>query len=390
MTLAELAVTIAVLGVLGLVASRFGLSAIPAYLLAGIILGPNEPDFIRLVQPSEVTDFVAEIGLIFLLFFLGLEFSVDRLVRSGRHVGLGGAADFVFNAGLGLLVGVAAFGVSFSALVLAACIYVSSSAIAVKALIGLPSARRRRDRPRAGDPPLRGRRRSRRCSASSRRAAASVSTTAGVSARRSCSSPPRSPLRSWLGARIGRLLDRLQLEFFLLRRLRLRRRDERDRERARHVRGDRRADGRRRPVRERRARGDRAAVLQLPRRVRRPVLLRLRAHDRSRRVRRGRAGSSLLAVVVDADRQGRRRARRRAGSAASARGRASTPARRSSRTASSRSSSPSSRPGTPRSRAAPGPTSSPSPASTCSSTATIGVVLMKESKGSAARAVPAA
>ena len=134
MSLAELSVTIALLGALGLAASRFGLSAIPAYLLAGIILGPNDPDFIRLVQPSEVTDFVAEIGLIFLLFFLGLEFSVDRLLRSGRHVGLGGAADLLFNAGLGLLVGVAAFGVSFAAIVLAACIYVSSSAIAVKAL----------------------------------------------------------------------------------------------------------------------------------------------------------------------------------------------------------------------------------------------------------------
>lgn len=135
MTLAELAVTIGVLTVLGLVASRLGLSAIPAYLFAGIILGPNEPGFIQVVQPSDVTHFVAEIGLIFLLFFLGLEFSVDRLIRSGRHVGLGGAADLVVNGGLGLLVGLAAFGPSFAAIVLAACIYVSSSAIAVKALI---------------------------------------------------------------------------------------------------------------------------------------------------------------------------------------------------------------------------------------------------------------
>ena len=86
MTLAELAITIALLGALGLVASRVGLSAIPAYLLAGILLGPNEPKLVSLVQPSEVTDFVAEIGLVFLLFFLGLEFSLDRLVRSGRHV----------------------------------------------------------------------------------------------------------------------------------------------------------------------------------------------------------------------------------------------------------------------------------------------------------------
>ena len=58
MTLSELSVTIVLLGVLGLTASRFGMSAIPAYLLAGIILGPNEPKILSLVQPSEVTAFV--------------------------------------------------------------------------------------------------------------------------------------------------------------------------------------------------------------------------------------------------------------------------------------------------------------------------------------------
>jgi CPA2 family monovalent cation:H+ antiporter-2 len=134
-TLAELAVTIAVLGALGLVAGRFGLSAIPAYLLAGLLLGPNEPEQLALINPSEVTDFVAQLGLVFLLFFLGLEFSLSRISRTGRHLGLGGTVDLVTNAGLGLLVGVAAFGVSSAALVLAACLYVSSSAIAVKGLI---------------------------------------------------------------------------------------------------------------------------------------------------------------------------------------------------------------------------------------------------------------
>src|SRR5918999_5571670 len=123
------------LGVLGLAASRFGLSAIPAYLLAGLILGPNEPKILSLISPSEVTDFVAEVGLIFLLFFLGLEFTFTRISRSTRHVFLGGLFDFVANAGLGLLVGVAAFGFSFAALILAAAIYVSSSAVTVKGLI---------------------------------------------------------------------------------------------------------------------------------------------------------------------------------------------------------------------------------------------------------------
>lgn len=136
-TLGELAVTVAVLAVLALVAARLGLSAIPAYLLAGLLLGPNEPEFLSLIEPSEVTDFVAELGVIFLLFFLGLEFSFERLLRSGRHLGLGGSLDLVVNAGVGLAIGVIAFGLTFSAVVLAAAIYISSSAVAVKGLIDL-------------------------------------------------------------------------------------------------------------------------------------------------------------------------------------------------------------------------------------------------------------
>jgi len=134
-TLAELAVTAGMLGLLGLIASRFGMSAIPAYLLAGLLLGPNEPTAFALISPSEITEFVAEVGIIFLLFFLGLEFTLTRLARSRGHVLFGGLADFGLNAAAGLIVGVAAFGVSFAALILAAAIYVSSSAITVKGLI---------------------------------------------------------------------------------------------------------------------------------------------------------------------------------------------------------------------------------------------------------------
>ena len=225
MTLSELAVTIGALGVMGLAASRFGLSAIPAYLFAGIILGPNEPDFVQVVKPSEVTDFVAEVGLIFLLFFLGLEFSVDRLVRSGRHVGLGGVADLLFNAGLGLLVGLIAFGPTFAAIVLAACIYVSSSAIAVKALIDF---RRLADDETdlvlaillfediaiaavLGFVATGG---------------GGVASTAGVTMKAFVFVAASLAASRWLGAWIGRLLDRLELEFFLLG-VRLRDRDER-------------------------------------------------------------------------------------------------------------------------------------------------------------------
>src|SRR5437899_509154 len=119
MTLAELAITVSLLAALGLAASRVGLSAIPAYLLSGLLLGPNEPKVLSLIRPSEVTDFVAEIGLVFLLFFLGLEFTLGRLARSRRHALIGGAIDLLANAGLGLIVGIIAFGVSFGAAALA-------------------------------------------------------------------------------------------------------------------------------------------------------------------------------------------------------------------------------------------------------------------------------
>jgi len=135
MPLDELALTVAVLGALGLVANRFGLSAIPAYLLAGLLLGPNEPRVLTLVEPNDVMHFLAELGVIFLLFFLGLEFSLGRFSRAGRQFGVGGAVDLLINGAVGLIVGVAAFGLTFAALVLAAAVYVSSSAIAVKGLI---------------------------------------------------------------------------------------------------------------------------------------------------------------------------------------------------------------------------------------------------------------
>jgi monovalent cation:H+ antiporter-2, CPA2 family len=135
MTLGQLAVTVAVLAALGLVAGRFGLSAIPAYILAGILLGPNEPEVFSLVDPSEVTEFVAELGVIFLLFFLGIEFSLNRLLESGRHVILGGSIDLVVNASFGLLVGLLMFGPGLAAILVGAAVYISSSAVTVKGLI---------------------------------------------------------------------------------------------------------------------------------------------------------------------------------------------------------------------------------------------------------------
>jgi len=82
-----------------------------------------------------VTTFLAELGIVFLLFFLGLEFSYDRLTRTGRYMTRAGPVDLVVNAGLGAAVGIAAFVVSMAAAIVAGAVYVSSSALTVKGLI---------------------------------------------------------------------------------------------------------------------------------------------------------------------------------------------------------------------------------------------------------------
>ena len=117
-------------------AGRLSLSVIPVFIVAGILLGPSPP-FPAVVEPSEGTDLLARLGIVLLLFFLGLEFSLDRLTAARRMVLVGGLIDLVINAGLGLVVGVALLGPSPEAVLLAGLIYISSSGIVTRALFDL-------------------------------------------------------------------------------------------------------------------------------------------------------------------------------------------------------------------------------------------------------------
>jgi CPA2 family monovalent cation:H+ antiporter-2 len=117
-------------------AGRLRLSAITIFIAAGILLGPS-PGFPTLVEPSEGTDLLARLGIVLLLFFLGLEFSLERLTAARRMVVVGGVLDLVINAGLGLAVGIALVGPTLEAVLLAGLIYISSSGIVTRALFDL-------------------------------------------------------------------------------------------------------------------------------------------------------------------------------------------------------------------------------------------------------------
>ena len=110
---------------------RLKLPAILAYLTAGICLGPHAAN---IVQNTDAISFLAEVGIAFLLFSLGLEFSLNKLISNRRAVlGLGSAQVTVtlFIAGMtAWLLGVN----KESAFVIGCVIALSSTAIVIKQL----------------------------------------------------------------------------------------------------------------------------------------------------------------------------------------------------------------------------------------------------------------
>ena len=137
--LLELGVLFAAVALVGGLASRLRQSVIPFYIVTGILLGPFVSG--RLAPYAlEATEFVelgAELGIVFLLFFLGLEFNLNRLLANRNRIGTAGTVDLVVNFGGGLVLGVLIFRAFLPAFLVAGIVYISSSAIITKSLIDL-------------------------------------------------------------------------------------------------------------------------------------------------------------------------------------------------------------------------------------------------------------
>jgi CPA2 family monovalent cation:H+ antiporter-2 len=120
----------AAVGVVAL-ARRVGMPAILGYLIVGIAVGPYA---LGLVDETEGTRLLAELGVVFLLFTLGLEFSWPRMVAMRREVFGVGSVQVVLVAGVATLV-FQAFGVDLlAAVALGGAVAVSSTAIIVQQL----------------------------------------------------------------------------------------------------------------------------------------------------------------------------------------------------------------------------------------------------------------
>ncbi|MFJ8817292.1 cation:proton antiporter [Amycolatopsis thermoflava] len=121
-------------GVLARAGARIGLPTIPLFMLAGFIFGPNTPGLSLVHDPGELS-VLAGLGLVFLLFYLGLEFSLDDLAKGGRKLAVSGLVYLALNIGGGLAFGFLLGWGSSEALVIAGAIGISSSAIVTKLLV---------------------------------------------------------------------------------------------------------------------------------------------------------------------------------------------------------------------------------------------------------------
>lgn len=127
-----IAVALGLCLVLALVSRRFSLPPVPFYILAGLALGKSG---LALVTPSPVSDFFVDLGLVFLLFYVGLELRPDRILAKRSAFLKAGLIDLNVNLALGFA---AALALGFSlqdAIIVASAFYISSSVIAFTSLV---------------------------------------------------------------------------------------------------------------------------------------------------------------------------------------------------------------------------------------------------------------
>ncbi|MGB9965373.1 cation:proton antiporter [Halobacterium hubeiense] len=141
LTLLDVGLALVALAAAGLLARRVGQSVIPAYLLVGMLLGPHAPALWgfrpTVVADPETVSLFADLGVVLLLFFVGLELSLDALVEKGDRVLAGGAIDVGVSLPLGFAVGVLLGFDWVASLVLAGVLFNSSTVIVAKLLLEL-------------------------------------------------------------------------------------------------------------------------------------------------------------------------------------------------------------------------------------------------------------
>jgi len=131
--LQDLAVVTIVAAVAMILFRQFRQPVVLGYILAGLIIGPHTPPF-SLISDRPSIETLAELGVIFLMFSLGLEFNLGKLKKVGATALLGASMEIILMIAVGYQLG-RYFGWSqMDSIFLGAILSVSSTTIIVKAL----------------------------------------------------------------------------------------------------------------------------------------------------------------------------------------------------------------------------------------------------------------
>ncbi|WP_435072876.1 cation:proton antiporter [Halorubrum sp. HHNYT27] len=130
-----------VLTVGGLIALHVGQSVIPAYIIVGILIGPFAPSIgglsFTLVESPAFIRLLADLGVVLLLFFVGLELSLTSLIQKRTQFARAGAIDVGVSFPLGILVGLLFGFTLLESLFVGLIVFNSSTVIIAKSLIDL-------------------------------------------------------------------------------------------------------------------------------------------------------------------------------------------------------------------------------------------------------------
>ncbi len=137
----EIGLAVALIASVGLISEKLRFSVIPFYILIGMVMGQHAPqigifDF-RFLESAHFIEFLGRLGVLFLLFYLGLEFSVSRLLKSGKSIVTGGAFYVGLNFISGLLLGWMMGMPLAETMVICGIMTSSSTAIVAKVLVDL-------------------------------------------------------------------------------------------------------------------------------------------------------------------------------------------------------------------------------------------------------------
>ena len=117
--------------VFGFATYRIGLSPIVGYLIAGLLVGPYTPGF---VADRQMAEQLAEVGIILLMFGVGLQFHIEELVAVWRVAVPGAIAQSVVATGLGMAVAHAFGWTSTTGLVFGIGLSVASTVVLIRVL----------------------------------------------------------------------------------------------------------------------------------------------------------------------------------------------------------------------------------------------------------------